>query len=64
MHPEDPIADAVASIATAIKEDDHAGPERVGLPALELLETFLRNQARTADALERIAAALEAPEPK
>lgn len=49
---------------TAMKEDDHATVEAAGLPALALLGHFLHEQKRTADALERIAAALEAPEPK
>lgn len=59
-----PVNEAIEAIATAMKEDDHAAPETVGLPALALLGHFLYEQKRTADALERIAAALEAPEPK
>lgn len=56
--------DALDAIAKAMKDDDHATPDAVGVPALALLGEFLSQQKRTADALERIAAALEAPEPK
>lgn len=58
------VDQAFADIQRAMREDDHAGPEAVGLPALVLLGEFLEQQKRTADALERIAAALEAPEPQ
>lgn len=59
-----PVNEAIEAIATAMKNDDHATPEAAGVPALALLGHFLHEQKRTADALERIAAALEAPEPK
>ena len=55
---------ALAAIAEAMKTDDHATPEAVGLPALALLGEFMAQQKRTADALERIATALESPEPQ
>lgn len=58
------VEDAIEAIATAMKEDEYATAERAGVPALALLGHFLHEQKRTADALERIAAALEAPEPK
>ncbi len=53
---------AIDAIAKAMHDDDHATPEAVGLPALELLREFMLQQRRTADALERIASSLEAPE--
>lgn len=59
-----PVNEALEAIATAMKNDEHATADAVGVPALALLGEFLSQQKRTADALERIAAALEAPEAK
>jgi Tfp pilus assembly protein PilF len=45
-------------------ESDSTDAATAGVHALYLLGEFLSQQRRTADALERIAAALEAPEAK